>query len=449
MNRWPIDTAQGQIVAVLTGALLATIGLVFALLILLRPPSPVFPLGPWDTTPEVMAVLRALRAATAPARPAIVGAVSSPLVALRLTAFPGCHGVQGGLKADHLRRIIRDALRDPGLRIAVTDCRDPADHPTFIEASFPLDGVPLYLQIPTRNSHPPIVLATLPLVVSLLFLLLSIVALTVWTLWRINRPLHRLAATVEQFGLDVSVSPVSEQGPREIRQLAQAFNRMQQRIARFVEERQTMLIAVSHDLRTPLTRLRLRVELDEAPATGQHLLRDIDLMHHMVNGALAFLGNGEAEEAVEEVDLGALVECLCAGFAEAGSEVQFIGSFGAICRCRPVAITRAVSNLIENGCRYGTHVVADVWQDRQTATIEIRDDGPGIPPEMRSMAVLPFARLDPSRRRDGGLGLGLAIVQEIVQRHGGQLVLLDAEPAGLTARIRLPLPLMGAVTHRA
>lgn len=303
----------------------------------------------------------------------------------------------------------------------------------------PLDGTTLNVRTIIHQDFSQFIIATLPLTVCVSFLLILIVALSLWTLWRVNRPLRQMARTAEKFGLDVAVAPLSEHGPREFRRLAQTFNRMQQRIAQLIEQRSRMLMAVGHDLRTPLTRLRLRIELDDALATRDDLLRELDLMNKMINGALSFLNNRRNTEAEEEVDLGALIESICIGFADSGKEVVYAGEYGLTYSCQPTAMTRVVNNLIENGCRYGTHVVADVRRQGQYAIIDIRDDGPGIPAEKRDIVLEPFARLDSARASDGGLGLGLSIVRDVVRRHDGTLALMDAEPWGLLVRITLPL----------
>jgi signal transduction histidine kinase len=438
MMRFLPDTAQGQIVAILVGALLATFALGAVLLTLARPALPPLPPGPWPAALQMASAIKALRAAPPSERLDIARAMSSSGVEVMLGPPPPCRVASLGFGAKELVLVLSATFNGENLGLTVQGCALLSGEEAT-QVLLQLDGTTLTLRTRLRDHFPQIVLATLPLTVAVSFLLILIVTLSLWTLWRINRPLRRLATTVEQFGLDVSIAPIPEQGPREVRRVAETFNRMQERIARFIEERQRMLIAIGHDLRTPLTRLRLRIELDEAPATRAGLLRDLDLMHKMVNGALSFLSDRSAIELCEEVDLGALVESLCLVFSESGKDVTYIGTYGPIGRCQPIAMTRAVSNLIENGCRYGTRVIADVWRKDGDAVIEIRDDGPGIPAEMRSIALIPFTRLDIARPIDGGLGLGLSIVKEIVHRHGGQLVLLDSEPTGLLARIVLPV----------
>ncbi|WP_284948234.1 ATP-binding protein [Acidisoma cladoniae] len=440
MRRLFPDSVQGQIIAILVAALLATLVLTAALLTLTGPAFPPLPPGPWPNAMQVAADIHALGAAPPAARAEIARAMSTEQVTIRSGEMLPCHVVPAGITDRNLQLVLRTLLPDEPEQVSIRRCSEEAGGEETTDIVLALAGdAPWTLRAYSHGSFPQIVFVTLPLTVAVSFLLVLVVALSFWTLWRINRPLRNLVATVEQFGLDVAIAPLPEQGPREIRRVAQTFNRMQERIARFMEERQRMLMAIGHDLRTPLTRLRLRIELDEAPTTGYHLLHDLDLMNRMINGALSYLSDRTAVEAREDVDLGALVESLCIDASEAGKYVTYIGAFGPICRCQPIAITRAINNLLENGSRYGTHVIADVWRREGEAVIDIRDDGPGIPADMRAIAVVPFARLDSARPLDGGLGLGLSIVQEIVHRHAGHMSLLDADPPGLLVRLIIPL----------
>lgn len=439
MRRWLLDTAQGQIIAILVGALLATFALVAMLLMAAWPAVPPLPPGPWPGALQIAAIIEALHAAPAEDRATIAEAVSTADVRVRLGSPPACARIAPGHELRDLQLILSTLLADKVGPLSVADCAagPGAEEAGLIE--LPRIGAAVSVRPGADQGFPQFVLATLPVIVAVSFLLVLVIALSLWTLWRINRPLRRLASNVETFGLDVAVAPLSERGPREIRQVAQAFNRMQQRITRSVEERKRMLMAIGHDLRTPLTRLRLRVDMEQPPATRQKLLHDLDLMQRMINGALSFLADQSDAEPAEQVDLGALVESICIEFAEAGNRVTYSGAYGSECRCQPTAITRAVSNLIENGCRYGSTVEARVSHTRDEAVIEIRDDGPGIPAEMRGAVLEPFARLDTARAAEGRLGLGLSIVQEIVRRHGGQIILADAQPSGLLVRLVLPL----------
>jgi signal transduction histidine kinase len=279
---------------------------------------------------------------------------------------------------------------------------------------------------------------TFPVLVGVSFLFLLVIALSVWILSRINRPLRTLVNTVEKFGQDVAITPLRVEGALEIQQLVRAFNRMQERVAILMEERRRMLMAVGHDLRTPLTRLKLRIDLEPSLSSRRDLARDLDLMQKMVDGALAYLNDERNDgEAFEMVDLGSLVESIALEFNENGHDVAFVGSYGLECSCQPTAITRAVANLIENGCRYANQIRVDVGVDGDSIFVDVIDNGPGIPQGERGRVLLPFARLDSARAAEGRLGLGLSIVSDIVRRHDGELILSDVDPHGLCARIRL------------
>jgi signal transduction histidine kinase len=439
MRRWLPETAQGQILAILLGALLATFALFPTVMTLDRPAAPPLPPGPWSAALQIAPIVAALQAAPPADRPNIAAAVSTPDLGVSIGPAPACERTAPGRHARDLRRILLGLLGNRSAPPSVAECKGQSGTADAIRIELPKDGISLSV----RDSPDvrEIVLATLPLTVAIGFALILIVALSLWTLWRINRPLRSLALTVERFGHDVAVAPLPADGPLDVRRVAQAFNRMQERIVRSIEERKRMLMAIGHDLRTPLTRLMLRVEMDETLASRQYLMRDLELMRKMVNGSLAFLDDHGDREAFETVDLGALIESICIEFSEAGKQVSYRGSYGPECRCQPTAMTRAVGNLIENGCRYGTHVAADVRRNGASAVIEISDDGPGIPAAMRETVLAPFVRLDPARAADGGLGLGLSIVHDIVRRHRGELALAAAEPSGLVVRIVLPLDL--------
>jgi signal transduction histidine kinase len=333
--------------------------------------------------------------------------------------------------------------------VTVRQCASAFGTGDVIQVELALVGATLTVQINRKEGWPQIVILTLPLIVAVSFLLSLVIALSIWTLWRISRPLRMLANTVDRFGENVTIAPLEVTGSIEIRQVAHAFNRMQERISRSVEERKCMLMAVGHDLRTPLTRLKLRIDMDGAQADHHALRRDLDLMQKMVDGALSYLNDQKDHEPAETVDLGALVEGVCLALADAGRDITYAGVYGWECQCQPVAITRAVCNLIENGCRYGTHVKVDVWCEDRWAIIEVRDNGPGIPAAMRDLVLLPFARLDPARAAEGRLGLGLSIVQEAIRRHGGELSLTDADPSGLLVRIALPIDAKGGPVDSA
>lgn len=267
----------------------------------------------------------------------------------------------------------------------------------------------------------------------------GIALLAVWAARRATIPLSRFAAAAAALGSDVGAPPLEEAGPREIRQAAQAFNAMQGRIRRLVENRTQMLAAIAHDLRTALTRLRLRAEFIEDPEQQRKAVADLDAMSAMLNEALAFARDESAEEPRVETDLAALLRALCTDLADAGQPVRFTGPDRLVCACRPVALERALVNLIDNAVRYGGAAEVTLAAEDDAVEIVVADRGPGIPLEQRERVFAPFFRLEPSRSREtGGMGLGLAVARSIVRRHGGDIALEDRPDGGLLVRVRLP-----------
>jgi signal transduction histidine kinase len=255
----------------------------------------------------------------------------------------------------------------------------------------------------------------------------------------IARPMRRLAVAAEALGRGESIKPLPESGPDDIRQTAVAFNRMQERLERFVQDRTRMLAAISHDIRTPLTSLRLRAEFVADPDVQDKMLKTIGEIQTMTEAALAFVREEATAEATRTVDLPALVESLCDDLAELGHDVSFMEGPAINYRCRPDALRRAIRNLIENAVRYGERARVSVARTANSIDIVIEDDGPGIPDEVKEQVFAPFYRLEDSRNREtGGVGLGLSIARAIARHHGGDVV-LNNRAKGLHATISLPL----------
>jgi signal transduction histidine kinase len=254
---------------------------------------------------------------------------------------------------------------------------------------------------------------------------------------RIARPLKDIAQAAERVGLGEEVAPIPECGPGDIRSTAAAFNRMQTRLRRFVEDRTRMLAAIGHDLRTPITSLRLRAEFVADEETRAKLLATLDEMQTMTEATLAFAREDAAREPTRSVDLAALVESLCADLAELGLDVTFTNGERIPYRCRPDALRRAFRNLIENAVRYGERARVTLVSRGDATEISVEDDGPGIPEADFERVFAPFVRLENSRNRTtGGVGLGLAIARTIIRGHGGDIAL--ANGSGLHAIVRLP-----------
>lgn len=253
------------------------------------------------------------------------------------------------------------------------------------------------------------------------------------------RPIHRLAIAAEKIGKGQDVANFKLEGAREVRKAARAFLDMRDRIRRQIEQRTAMLAGVSHDLRTPLTRMKLQLALMKSMPENDNLRQDLEEMERMLEGYLTF-ARGEGNEATERVDMKAILERIVGnarrqGFAvEAGYEGQLM------LRARPMAIERALGNLVTNACKYAKHVWVSAHEQPEAVEVFIDDDGPGIPKDQRDEVFRPFYRLEKSRNpKTGGVGLGLSIAQDIVHSHGGEIFLEESNRGGLRAVVRLPL----------
>jgi signal transduction histidine kinase len=274
---------------------------------------------------------------------------------------------------------------------------------------------------------------------TLLFLFVSITLLGIWAARALRSPLSAFARAAESFSLNQSSPPIPEIGPEEIRAAAKALNRMRERIAALMNDRTRMLAAISHDLRTPITRLRLRSEYIDDDAQRAQTLRDLDQMQSMLESVLLLLRSGNAGRPTL-VDVAALLQMICEEFSDCGHAVIYQGPGRSPLTVRPDEIRRAVTNMIENAVRFGTEVVVRLAAASDRVIIEVSDNGPGIPDERKSAMLEPFVRGEEARTMDAtsGFGLGLSIAQAVAHAHGGSLSLHDSDPHGLVARILLP-----------
>jgi signal transduction histidine kinase len=279
----------------------------------------------------------------------------------------------------------------------------------------------------------------LPRLALTLAIFLALAALVVRMM---TRSLDRLARAAEHLGANVEGAPLSETGPDEVRSVIAAFNRMQAQIAKHVLERTRLLGAISHDLKTPLARMRLRTELLPDPGVRAKFVRDLDEMDSMVGSTLEFLGSlGEGPKRVP-VDVGALIESLCEDFRETGADVTLAGEARAPFVAHPQALRRCLGNLIDNALRYGECAEVTLEDSEAAVRITVRDRGPGIPEAELERVFDPYFRLDVSRNRNsGGTGLGLSIARNIARWHGGEIRLRNAaDGRGLMAELTLPRP---------
>ena len=256
---------------------------------------------------------------------------------------------------------------------------------------------------------------------------------------RITRPMQSLALAADALGRGEVVRPLPEAGPLEVRRTTLAFNRMQSRLRRFVDDRTRMLAAISHDLRTPITSLRLRAELVEEDETRERMLATLDEMQRIVEASLQFAREEASSEDTRVVDLSALIESIVADLADIGGDATFVGAPRTAYACRPASLRRALRNLVENALAYGVRARVRLEPAKGELQIRVEDDGPGIPEAMFERVFQPFVRLEESRSREtGGIGLGLAIARTIVRGHGGDITLRNRPRGGLEAIVTLP-----------
>ena len=256
---------------------------------------------------------------------------------------------------------------------------------------------------------------------------------------RAAQPFGTFAVAAERLGVDVAAPPLSEAGPREVRRAAHAFNVMQARIRRFVEDRTQMLAAISHDLRTPITRLKLRAEFVEDEAERARMLADLDDMERMISATLAFARDDAAREDRRPVDVAAMIQGLVDDFAAAGAAAAYHGPDSLVVAARPMALKRAVTNLLDNAVKYGHGARAGLERRGPEVVLTIDDDGPGIPDHDCERVFSPFVRLEASRCRDtGGTGLGLSIARAAIRAHGGDILLANRLGGGLRVTVALP-----------
>jgi signal transduction histidine kinase len=312
----------------------------------------------------------------------------------------------------------------------------PPNAPHSVAVRLP-DGTIFTAHLPQRF-EPPFLGG--PIATTVMFVVLSVTLLGLWAARALTRPLSAFAETAENFSLDGDVAALPEKGPEEIRTVARALNRMRERIRKLVDDRTRLLAAMGHDLRTPITRLRLRSEFVGDEELRGHMLRDLDQMKAMTDGVLSFLRDGEPREAATRVDLACSLQTICDQFGDLGHAVRYEGPGHLTITARPDDLQRAVANLVDNAVRHATSTVVRLAATPQSVVIEVEDDGPGIPDDSKEAMLEAFVRGEAARTMDdrAGFGLGLSIARAVAEAHGGRLSLHDRVPHGLIARITLP-----------
>ncbi|HKT72832.1 MAG TPA: HAMP domain-containing sensor histidine kinase [Steroidobacteraceae bacterium] len=322
--------------------------------------------------------------------------------------------------------------RDSGAQLYDASVRFPDGYTVLFRVAHLERGAPL-----PRNLFLNIALLFVGMAVALFFVARGI-----------TRPLSQLARAADRVGRDLRQPKLAETGALELRDAARAFNTMQDRLSRYLDSRARVLAAMSHDLKTPLTRLRLQVETLDDPEIQARFGRQLDEMESMVHGALALFKGLNDDETFAPVDINDLLLTLQSEFAEMGSVVMVEGSATRPFTCKPQALRRCLTNLLANAVKFGTRAALVVQDDEAALVLRVRDEGPGIPPDEIERVFEPFYRVESSRNRDtGGTGLGLSIARDVAQAHGGSLILRnlsedEAAPhgnsRGLEAILTLP-----------
>jgi len=265
-----------------------------------------------------------------------------------------------------------------------------------------------------------------------------VLAISFWAVRRSTEPLALFAQAAERLGRDFNAPPLSEEGPKEVLSASRAFNDMQRKLQTFIKDRTQMLAAISHDLRTPITRLRLRAELIDEPEQQKKMLADLDQMEQMIAATLAFARDEAIDEGSVRFDLAAMLQTLADDISDANGKASYEGPDKLEWTGRPGAMKRAFQNLADNAIKYGSRADITLGEDGGAYVVNIFDDGPGIPENQWDRVFEPFYRVDPSRNRDtGGVGLGLAVTRSVIRAHGGDISFLDGQGRfGVSVRLQ-------------
>ena len=414
---------------------------------------------------EIVKLLDSLQPAE---RARIVPVLSSPPLSIELGKSPVAAreeepgaGARSALFAAMLHRFLGDtrpiavslaaaAPLEPGLGRGF---RGPGMHggwapPMAAAHYFSQPGFAFVAQVPLRDGTLATFESLLPaqtanwpyrLLLSLAVLLAAVIAVSLLAVRWVTRPLKVLADTADELGKNIHRPALEERGPLEVVRAARALNTMQARLIGYLKERTSVLAAMSHDLKTPITRLRLRAELLEDAGLKAKVAADLDEMQSMVGGALDFLRGAGSGEPVKPVDMAALLESLQADMQELGGEVRIEGAALKPFPGKPQALKRCLWNLLDNAVKYGKKARVAVDDNGERLEIRIQDEGPGIPPSEIGKVFEPFYRVEGSRSREtGGTGLGLSIAKGIAEDHGGSLTLRNRAEGGLESILTLP-----------
>lgn len=420
----------GQIAALVLASTVALHLVVTAAFLISRPDRPD---APPDGAPQLMDAALLLGSAEPDDRPRLIADLARAFPKLNIeTHAPGTATVIEDSESQHLHGLRRHLGR--GYKVVQLAPEGDA-HRIGVELP---DGTMIAGHV--ENGPRPWFWGA-PWLVTLMTAFISISVLGLWAARALATPLSSFAKAAENFSLDGASEPLPERGPEEIRSVARALNRMHERIARLMSDRTRMLAAISHDLRTPITRLRLRAEFIEDEGNRKRMLIDLDQMRSMLESVLSLLRNDRKIEAVTLVDIASTLQLIADQFGDMGHVVHYDGPSSATAAARPDDLHRGITNLVENAVRFGAEVTIRLDVSGTKLVIDVEDDGPGISDARKQEMLEPFVRGDDARTMDDstGFGLGLSIARAIALAHGGELSLHDRQPHGLIVRMQLPV----------
>ncbi|MCE4224284.1 HAMP domain-containing protein [Methylobacterium sp. C25] len=451
---WPRPkSVAGQIALLVVAAIVAAHAAAAVALVAMR--------EPWraEARPGVAAnrlaiIARMLDEAVPAERGTILDAARRSVPSLQIQGWQGTPAESAHLNDRPIIERLRDAF---GRELTLTDLAlgAAAEDPPVVHVGLRTPtGAQLRATLPDDPLEPP---KRGAVVFTFLFLATTLTLLTVWATRALTAPLAQLAGAAEAFGTNRAPLPLPRRGPDEVLALAGALDRMRARVNRLIDDRTQMLAAISHDLRTPITRLRLRAEFIDDDQARERTLRDLDQMNALVEAALAYARDERSAEGGSDsekplIDIASLVQTVCDDFSDTGAAVSMEQARHVLIRAHPEDLERAVNNLVDNAVKYAGGARLSVSKCENGVAIEVADDGPGIPEAERHAMLQPFVRGDRARNLNdaSGFGLGLSIVLAIVEAHDGRLTLENRPAGGLSARIELPGTLTsdGARTSR-
>lgn len=379
----------------------------------------------------------------------LVRASASSSLELKVLPWSDVRGELARQTDDHLSSdALQDVLPADFEAVVLENTSDGEGHSTI---AVRLDAQrALVIGFTGADVSPSSLSAVAEFIVKASILMLPMLLLVLYISRMITSPLVRFADAAKRLRLDGNEEEqFTAEGARELRTLATALNNMRHRIRKMVDDRTRMLTAVSHDLRTPLTRLRMRVERSKDPASREAMLADIDNLTTMIEESLQYLSSTVTAEPPRKVDISSLLRTIASEFCDLGHDLIYYGPerFGYLCQQK--ALIRAITNIVENAVRFGTKVAVELRNNPQGgAIIIVSDNGPGLEEGLREKVLEPFFKVDEARslNSNSGFGLGLSIADEIVKGHGGSLLLENIVPHGL--RVTIQLPPMQAVSHQ-